>query len=351
MNNPSKKPNFTPTMMAAVPYRDINRASDMILKCFPEAPCLPIMTRSLRWMFEGIPCLIIDREKKQVLMSPPEERESEVIEFYERVEKDDLDYFATTPQTAPFFHEMIDRLSQSDVRDLKWVIIQTIGPVVLGDTIKQVNGNPSIHHETLFDIIVKSVSMKARWLEKKVSEVLPGVTVIADQPEPSLVSFTSAGGTGSRDDVIDAVNGGFEGLTCLKWVHCCANIDWSLLTDANIDIINFDAYSYADKAALYSSEFKKFIENGGMIGWGIVPVIEDQLLNESVDSLAHKLKAGIDLFVKNGIDEGLLASASWILPSCETVLLTPEQSDRVFEMTQEISYIMKTQYGFNTSTH
>ncbi|MBW1643481.1 MAG: hypothetical protein JRJ39_09785 [Deltaproteobacteria bacterium] len=351
MNNSFKKPNFTPTMMAAVPYRDMDRAADVILKCFPEAPCLPIMTRSLRWMFEGIPCLIIDREKKQVLMSPPEERESEVIEFYERVEKDDLDYFATTPQTAPFFHEMIDRLSQSDASDLKWVIFRTVGPVVLGDTIKQVNGNPSIHHETLFDIIVKSVSMKARWLEKKIREVLPGVDVIADQPEPSLVGFTSAGGTGSRDDVIDAVNGGFAGLTCLKWVHCCANIDWSLLTDANIDIINFDAYRYADKAALHGGGFKKFIEGGGMIGWGIVPVVEDLLLRENVKSLSDKLKKGMELFASSGIDETLLASASWVLPSCETILLTPEQSDRAFEMTQEISYIMKDHYGFNRPAH
>jgi len=139
-------------MMAAVPYRDMNRAADIILKCFPEAPCLPIMTRSLRWMFEGIPCLIIDREKKQVRMAPPEERESEVIEFYERIEQDDLDYFATSPQTAPFFHEMINRLR--GVSEVKWVIFRTVGPVVLGDTIKQTNGNPSIHHETLFDIIV-----------------------------------------------------------------------------------------------------------------------------------------------------------------------------------------------------
>jgi hypothetical protein len=347
MNSSFRKPKFTPTMMAAVPYRDMDRAEDIILKCFPEAPCLPVMTRSTLWMSEGIPCLIIDREKKQIRMSPPEEREAEVIEFYERIEEDDLEYFATTPETAPFFHEMMNRLSQKHLPDLKWIIFQTVGPVVLGDTVKQVNGNPSIHHETLFDILVKSVSMKARWLEKKVKEMLPNVDIIADQPEPSLVSFTSAGGTGSREDIINAVNGGFAGLNCLKWVHCCANIDWSLLTDANIDIINFDAYRYADKAALHADGFKRFIEEGGMIGWGIVPVVEDLLLKENAESLSHKLINGIDLFVKSGVDEALLASASWVIPSCETVLLTPDQSDRAFEMTQEVSRIMKDHYGFN----
>jgi len=57
-------------------------------------------------------------------------------------------------------------------------------------------------------------------------------------------------------------------VTCPRWVHCCANIDWSLLTDSDIDVINFDAYMHWDKVSLYS----------------------------------------IDLFVKQGIDEELLAA-------------------------------------------
>ena len=83
-----------------------------------------------------------------------------------------------------------------------------------------------------------------------------------------------------------------------------------------------------------------------MIAWGIVPVIADMLKQETLPSLVEKMQHALDLFVKKGIDEELLVSSSWILPSCETVLLTDEESDRVFKLTRELSQTMREKYGF-----
>jgi len=342
-----EKPKFTAAMMAAVPYRDMERTLRVILENFPEAPSIPVMTRSMKWLLEGIPCLVFDREKRQVFMDPSPEREDELLEFYDRYDQGDLEYFSVTHKTAPFFYAMIERLKKDRPPGLKWIFFHTAGPVLLWDVIKQLNGNPSIYHETLRDVLIKAANMKAKWLERKIKEEVPGVEVVADMPETTLVNFTSASGAGTKEDIIEAINEGFIGLTCLTWIHCCANIDWSLLIDSNVDVINFDAYQHSDRVSLYSEEFKGFLERGGMIGWGIVPVIEELILKESVDSLVEKLERAIELFVKKGIDEELLASSSWILPSCETVLLTPDQSDLVFSMTREISQIMRSKYGFD----
>lgn len=333
-------------MMGAVPYRDVAHAAEVILKNFPSAPRIPIMTRSIRWMLEGIPGIVIDREKKQVFMVPPEERADEVIDFYERVENEDLDHFAISAEKTPFFSRMLKEFKQAALPDLKWLSFQIAGPIVIGDSVKQTDGNPAIAHETMRDMLIKGINMKSRWMEKEIKKALPKVEVIADHPEPSLVSFTAAGGTGSRQDVINALNGGFEGMSGLAWLHCCANIDWTLLTEAQVDIINFDAYKYADKAALYAPEFDRFLDRGGMIGWGLVPVIESLLENENVQSLTRKLEESVAQFVKAGIDEEKLARASWVLPSCETVLLSEDKSDHVFEMTREISERMKGKYHF-----
>jgi hypothetical protein len=346
MEQAVKRPRFAATAMAAVPYRDLERAVDTMISYFPEAPCLPATTRGIRWMLEGIPCVVIDREKKRVLMAPPEEREEELLEFYDRYDQDDLDYFATTPETAPFFYAMFDGLKKRKPSQLKWVVFHTAGPVLLGDTLKQLDGNPAIHHETLRDVLIKGLSMKSRWLEKVLKKEIPDIDVVVDQSETTLVTFTSAGGSGAREAVIEAINEGFQGLTCTKWVHCCANIDWTLLTDAHVDVINFDAYQHVDKVALYCQELARFLEKGGMIGWGIVPVVDDLLSGENVQSLVERLERGMDLFSKHGIDRHTLATSSWILPSCETVLLTSEKSDLVFGMTREISEIMKERYGF-----
>lgn len=345
MKKTFKAPNFTGTMMGFVPYRDMERALRVILDNFPEAPCLPVMTRSIKWMLEGIPCVVIDRKKRQILLDPSPEREHELIEFYDRYEQQDLDYFATTEETAPFFYAMIEKLKKERPSQLEWVVFHSAGPVLLGDVLKQLDGKPSYYHDMLKDVLIKGVNMKTRWLEQKIKAEISDVEVVADLPETTLVSFTSAGGSGTRQDIISAINQGFSELTCLTWIHCCANIDWSLLTDTITDVINFDAYQHADKVVLYAGEFKRFLERGGMIGWGIVPVTEEFLLKESVSSLVEKLEAQIDLFVQAGIDENLLVSASWVLPCCDAILLTPDQTDQAFKMTRQISHTMKMKYG------
>jgi hypothetical protein len=342
-----EKPCFAATMMGAVPYREMDRAAEIILECLPEAPCLPIMTRSTRWMLEGIPCLVFDRERRIVFFDLSTEREGEILEFYERIEADDLDYFATTSKTAPFFHHMIEQIKSSRTSQLKWVVFHTSGPLLFGDMLKQADGTPSIHNETLRDILIKGLNAKARWLEKKIRAEIPGVEVVADLPETTLVNFTSSAGTGSREEIIEAINLSFANVDGLSWVHCCANIDWSLLFESNVQIVNFDAYQHAGQVALYTKEIQSFLKRGGMLGWGIVPVVSDYLRGETKESLIQRLEEGIERLVQQGIDEKTLAESSWVLPSCETVLLTPEESDRALKITSQISQAMKKKYGFD----
>lgn len=342
-----EKPCFAATMMGAVPYREMDRAAEIILECFPEAPCLPNMTRSIRWMLEGIPCLVFDQERRIVYFDLSGEREGEILEFYDRIEADDLEYFATTSKTAPFFHHMIERIKNSRSSKLKWVLFHTAGPLLFGDMLRQADGTPSIYHETLRDILIKGLNAKARWLEKKIREEIPGVEVVADLPETTLVNFTSSAGTGSREAIIEAINSSFAGIKGLTWVHCCANIDWSLLFESNVQIVNFDAYQHARQIALYANEIRSFLNRGGMLGWGIVPVSSNLLQEETAESLLKRLEEGIEGLLSQGIDEKQLAESSWVLPSCETVLLTPEESDRALKITGEISQRMKKKYGFD----
>jgi len=342
-----ERPRFAGTMMGAVPYRDMDWAAETILERFPEAPCLPIMTRGIRWMLEGIPCLVFDRERRIVYFDLSTEREAEILEFYDRIDADDLHYFATTPKTAPFFYHMLERIRKSRPSELKWVVFHTSGPLLFGDMLKQADGTPSIHNETLRDILIKGLNAKARWLEKKIKAEIPDVEVVADLPETTLVNFTSSAGTGSREEIIEAINLSFANLEGITWVHCCANIDWSLLLGSRVQVVNFDAYQHAKNVALYPKELQSFLKRGGMLGWGIVPVVSDHLKGETTESLIQRLEKGIEQFVQQGIDEKILVESSWVLPSCETVLLSPQEADRALKITSQISQTMKKKYGFD----
>lgn len=338
------KPCFVATAMGVVPYREIDHAARSILAYLPEAPCLPALTRSIRWMLEGLPCLVFDRTRRVVYFDITTERESEIIEFYERYDAEDLDYFATTQQAAPFIHAMIAKIRECRPPELKWVVFHTAGPLLFGDFLKQADGQPSIYNETLRDILIKGMNMKARALAAAIRAQIADVEVVADLPETTLVTFTSAAGTGTRSQVVQAIDASFAKMDCIKWVHCCANIDWTFLTDADIDVINFDAYRHVEQIALYASELKRFMERGGMLAWGIVPVDAESLQKETAESLIQKLSAAIDRFVRLGIDERLLVESSWIMPACDMVLLTPDEADRALMLTSRISQAMRKKY-------
>jgi hypothetical protein len=345
MDPDTPRPRLAATMMASVPFRDMEQTLGLIRESCPEAPRLPVMTRSFRWTFEGLPCLHLDREKKQVLMLPPEEREDEVLAFYEAVEAEDLDYFATSEAAASFYYQMVAELKKDPPPEMRWLGFQFPGPMVLGDSYKQTNGMPAFQHETLWDILVKAVAMKTRWMEHWLSQEFPGVAIIADHPEPTLVSFTSAQGTGSRESVIATVDDGFAGFGGVRWAHCCSNIDWSLLTDSKVDVINFDAYEHAPKLALYGAELQGFLERGGSLGWGMVPVREELIQAEDADSLCARMQEGFDMLVEAGVDSALLASSSWVLTSCETSLLSEKQAERAFGLVGEVSKRMRAEFG------
>jgi hypothetical protein len=295
-------------------------------------------------MLEGIPCLVFDRERRMVYFDLTTEREPEIIEFYDRYEAADLDYFQTTPAVAPFIHHMIRKIRENRPAELKWVVFHTAGPLLFGDYLKQADGRPSIHNETLRDILIKGMNIKARSLVAAVRAQLPDVEVVVDLPETTLVTFTSASGTGSRGEVIDAIDAGFAGVDGIRWVHCCANIDWTLLTGSDIDVINFDAYQHVEQLLLYAADLKRFLEKGGMLAWGIVPVDSASLAEETTESLVEKMFSAIDRFAGLGIDERLMASSSWVMPACDMVLLSPGEADRALMITSEISRAMRKTY-------
>jgi len=342
------RPRFLPTMTASVPYRHKEKAIEAVLKYFPEAPCIPIMTTSLRWMLEGIPCLTFDRQHKRVVFDIRHEREAELITFYDKYDQEDLDYFKITPEVAPCFYGLLDVLKRSRPESLSCVHFETAGPVLLSDVIKQSNGRSSFFDPTLRDILIKGTRIKSKWILRKITTEVPDVEIVAGHPETTLVNFTSASGSGTRNSIISAIDGGFQDLDCIRCVHCCSNIDWSLLTDSNINMIHFDAYQHTDKLALYHKEIAGFLKRGGMLGWGIVPVVNESFLRESVQTLFEKLSYGIDLFVSKGIDEEELACSSWVLPSCETVMMTPDLSDRAFCAARRISQLLRNKYGYQS---
>ncbi len=93
---------------------------------------------------------------------------------------------------------------------------------------------------------IRKYRLGHRWQIQKFQPFADKVICFID--EPILSGFgSSTYVTVKREDVVGLLN---EVITAvhaddaLAGIHCCGNTEWSILIDAGVDIVNFDAFEY-----------------------------------------------------------------------------------------------------------
>ena len=225
--------------------------------------------------------------------------------------------------------------------------VQTTGPCSFALTIVDENKRAIYYNEEFRDVIVKALAQKCRWQIQKFKPYAENVICFIDEPilsafgSSTYVSVKREDVVGILQEVIDAVH--MDGA--LAGIHCCGNTEWSILIDAGVDIVNFDAFSYGDTIAMYPEHVKKHLQRGGMLAWGVVPTSKE-IRDQTVQSLEAQLEKVMDGLAATGIDKQLIVEQAILTPSCGTGSLDPEDAERVFELLAQLTKRMKEKYGF-----
>lgn len=332
---------FIATGIGSFPHRDEKEVFGLILDHFPQIPFWPQLPRRsfregiLVQYSQGFPSLRWDEKGHKVWVDTSQGFETEVETFYQRLEKGETEPFQITEDYARGIHILEDLALEKHRENILYIKGQITGPVTFGLSLTDQEKKPVFYDPTLRDILLKHLSSKARWMEKRFNDLFPGIKTILFFDEPSLSSFGSAFSGLNRDDVTHSLNECLDGIKGLKGVHCCGNTDWSLLLSTKLDILSFDAYGFLENLSLYPKELRAFLERGGILAWGIVPTSE-AILKEDAQSLISRLKEGIATLANEGIDPALLQRAM-ITPSCGTASLSIPLSERVCQVTAEVS--------------
>jgi methionine synthase II (cobalamin-independent) len=343
---------FNPKCMAtgigSFPHQDTSAACELILNTVPEMPLWPQLSKiDFREMMEaqfseGLPCVVLDEAKQRMYFDTSGDPTSELEKFYENCMAENLDYFKITPDFSRCIYEMEKKISEKAPSAVKFFKSQVTGPVTFGLVIVDENKRSIYYNDVFRDVVVKGVTMKARWLVNKFKALSYDQVCFVD--EPILSGFGSSTYVSvQRDDVVGLIKEVIEAIhkeNVLVGTHCCGNTEWPILIDAGVDIISFDAYEYGETIGYYPEEIKKFLDNGGALAWGIVPTSE-KIKKETPASLADKLKE----LVKNLADKGLAEDLIWerclLTPSCGTGSLSVELSEKVFHDLAETSHLLR----------
>ena len=332
---------FVTTGIGSFPHQNEKEVFRLIFQSFPEIPFWPQLPKRsfLEGMVlqysEGFPSLKWNEKEQRVWIETSHGFEKEIEKFYQRFEEGDLEPFQITEGYARGLRILKDLSSKDHRKKIKYIKGQITGPITFGLALAEQDQKPIFYDPSLRDILVKHLSLKARWLEKKYQDIFPGIPTMIFFDEPSLSSFGSAFSGLNREDVIRSLNECFDAVKGLKGIHCCGNTDWSVLLSTHLDILSFDAYDYLETLSLYPKDLKAFLERGGILAWGIVPTSE-AIIKEDAQSLVKRFKEWVKTLSKKGTDQTLLQRAI-ITPSCGMASLSVPLAEKVCQLTSQVS--------------
>jgi hypothetical protein len=349
------------TAIGSLPHTDPEAAVDLVMENLPEAPVWPqLSARGFREQMEiqyseGMSCRKVDEEKGRIHFKTDGDPWDDLAQFYEvytaaldpESGTGDCSALAITSEYAAGLWAMKGRLAKEKAKR-PFVKVQTVGPCTFTLTIVDQAKRALFYNEEFRDMAAKALAMKCRWQIDQFKPFADRVICFLD--EPILSAFGSSTYVSvQREDVVrllremaETVHAG--GALC--GVHCCGNTEWSLLVDAGVDIVNFDAYGFGETVAMYPEHMRKHIEGGGVLAWGVVPTNPSALHDEKVESLAARYEKLVDhLAAKSGLDKQRLFEQSIITPSCGAGSMSEADAVRVMQYTRQLSEVLRKKHG------
>jgi len=320
---------------------DVEGTCRRILQTCPEMPYWPQFVRRTHLedmtiqFSEGLPLLTL--EGKALVLSQGQ-MEKELVSFYERYLADDIESFAISPEYAPGLYEMTTLVRQHPREVGPYIKGQTVGPVTLAAAVKDREGRFLFYYPDLVDACTKGLAIRALWQVRELSKTGKRPVIFLD--EPYLTGFGSAFTPVQREDVVPLLMEIIDYLRqrsdALIGIHCCGNTEWPLIVEAGPDIISFDAFSYMEHFLLFSETISRFIREGGIIAWGMVPTF-GYTGKETVEGMLAKLQEGFRRLLRFGLAPDEIARRSLLTPACGMGTMNPAAASRVQDMLARLS--------------
>lgn len=166
------------------------------------------------------------------------------------------------------------------------------------------------------------------------AQVLPGAPLLLFLEEPGLANSMHPTFPLSPNEIEGLVSGVVEPLAddAVMGVQVSGRADWAVLLRTGIGVLGAPISARLETAA---AELGRFLEAGGFVAWGAVPV--DEPLGSGVERLWRRLSALWAELARAGLDPLLLRERSIITPSAGLGSFGITQAERVMRLTSELS--------------
>jgi len=365
MVSSSFSPSGLPVLIGSLPLSNHCEALGLIFAATPEIPLWPQLPgnpleQMMPQFAEGIPCIreenLTAPEGRIVFDTNGADFEAQQLAFYEdymavqeQPEKLATSRFQVSRERAEGLYQFVEHLQASSaVNRPSAVKGQITGPFTMLTGIKDRFGRAGYYDETVREMVVKGIAMKAAWQARFLAASGLPVIVFIDEPalaglgSSAFISVSNAAVQEMLNEIAEAIHtaGGLAGI------HVCANTEWELLLSSKIDILSFDAYSFFDKLAALTEQVHDYLDRSAILAWGGIPTGNAADIDkESSESLTQLWEQQAAKLVKPGRDLPALLRQMLITPSCGTGSLSRARAEKVLAMTKAVSAKLRERYN------
>jgi hypothetical protein len=329
-------PHSQATGVGALPHKDPREACLDVLEIFPSFPYIPTLPD--RGQLESIvfndseqlPGRII-RDDRLLFDSLTDQTAAMEQVYMDYVEKNFAAY-ALHENYASAFIEMMSH----DLTTFSILKFQVTGPVTFGMQVVDADKRPIYYDTQIADVLAKMLALKARWCEVEMKKKTGIKETLIVLNEPYLASLGSSVVPVDKE----TVKSGWEDIAAMLegglGIHCCSNTDWEFVLKLNPSVVSLDAYTTAKEFLLYADTITGYMEQGGVVAWGIVPADSRIFETETTESLYQKY-LDIRTQLCTRMPEQLFDAQSLITPSCGIRFADRTSACSIMQATAEIS--------------
>lgn len=353
------------TAMGIMPHANIDKALELALSLdIPFWPQLPRVSYSEDMYVQAshdFPGIAVDFGNRRLTFNTAK-FEQELADYFEKIEQGKS--FTLRSDQSMVYKEFLSK----NLGQFYAIRGQMIGPVSFGFNIVDENRKPIIYNDEVRTILFDFIQKKTNAQYEELVVKNPNAFVWLDEPGLTYL-FSGLSGYNERHAKED-YKSLLLGLKGPKGLHLCANVNLPYLLELGIEILSFDAYQIEFMPKEYAIYVDRFIKNGGIISWGIVPTESTILANENPQGLAKRMidywatiSSATGISIKEIGKQSLLAPARCCLSdigqlinaenpqnkrkgSCRLTSIEEEIVEKAFGFLKEISQILIDKCGF-----
>lgn len=296
--------------LGTLPYDSIESTTRMAAKLFSKLPFLPVLPKVseedsvVNYTLEGIPGVKIKDGEIVLKTSSTSYKQAmaKLDKAFNNPDSCNLEHFSIKAAFMEKYFQMIKKFKSPNA------VINLLGPFTISQILNSIAEEQILADKSYRKLFIQAVCVKALWVIEKIKEVNPNTVPIIMLEEPRLgqlgvlkrenEEITSELVVAMFTRVVEKI----KEAGAIVGVQCFEKCDWQVPISAGVDIISFDAYNNPNNLCIIPEQISEFIERGGKINWGIVPVMTESIVKElNIDYLSSRLFSTMQGLILAGV--------------------------------------------------